>query len=88
MPSLKSSIKPVDPSRYKPVTMRPIATPIQSPGGPVMAPINAPQLPSHLLPLPVRISGLPSISTDVDGITRQFYTTNNLPQRRLILPAQ
>lgn len=82
MPSLKSSLKPVDPVRYRPI-------------GPVNAPIPGlpgigapPSLPVHLMPSPVRISGLPSISTNVDGITRMFYPANNLPQRRLILPTQ
>jgi hypothetical protein len=34
----------------------------------------------------VMISSLPSISTDVDGITRQFYGGRALPTRRLIQP--
>jgi hypothetical protein len=40
-------------------------------------------LPSHLTRSPVMISSLPAISTNVDGITRQFYNPRGLPSRRL-----
>ena len=87
MPSLKSSLAKPDPSRYTPIRVNPVG-PVRGPNEPISAPIHAPSLPVHLMPSPVRITGLPIISTNVDGITRQFYTNNNLPQRRLILPAQ
>lgn len=57
--------------------------PIQPVRGPVHMP---PQLPYNLAKSAVQLSSLPSIATDVDGITRQFYN-NNLPTRRLILPS-
>lgn len=53
--------------------------------GPIATPIVS-QLPVHLMQSPVMISSLPSISTVVDGITRQFYGARQLPTRRGYLP--
>lgn len=59
------------------------AHPVQPVAGPIHVP---PQLPEHLSQSTVMLSSLPSIATNVDGITRQFYNSN-LPIRRLILPS-
>lgn len=76
MPSLRDSAVMLDPGRYQPA---PAATPAaqNSPG--------AQPLPENLTQSPLMISSLPSISSAVDGITRQFYGSH-LPTRRLILP--
>jgi hypothetical protein len=58
-----------------------------SPARPVGMPTPAPPLPTNLSQSTIMLSSLPSIATNVDGITRQFYGTGrNLPTRRLILP--
>lgn len=74
MPSLRDSAIPIGDSYARVATNTPIT---QQPG---------PVHPAHLTPSPVMISSLPSISTGVEGITRQFYGRRNLPQRRLVLP--
>jgi hypothetical protein len=74
MPSLISRSVEAHPVRYQPVAP------------PAMPNVNippAPMLPSHLTRSPVMISSLPAISTNVDGITRQFYNPRGLPSRRL-----
>lgn len=50
---------------------------------PAMQPLT-PELPTHLAPSTVLITSLPSIATNVDGVTRQFYL-NRVPTRRLSL---
>lgn len=72
---------------YAPV-QRPVA-PIRpvSTGGGTPQPVRAPAPPYHLQQSTIMISSLPSISTDVDGIIRQFYGGRPLPMRRLILPS-
>jgi hypothetical protein len=60
--------------RVQPARPVSIATPI------------VPKLPDHLTQSTVMISSLPSISTNVDGITRQFYGGRTLPVRRLVRP--
>jgi hypothetical protein len=76
MPTLKNSLIDLDPKRYRPVD--PIARQV---------PINLPPEPPIVIRRsPVMISSLPAISTDVDGIARQFYGGQNAPTRRLILP--
>jgi len=52
---------------------------------PIATPI-IPHLPAHLVQSPVMISSLPAISTQVDGVTRQFYNTGRVPTRRGFLP--
>jgi hypothetical protein len=59
-------------------------SPVPSNGFPVVS--HPPTLPEHLAQSRVMISSLPSISTNVDGITKQFYGGANVPTRRLILP--
>lgn len=81
MPSLKDSLMRPDPVRYRPVNPQPIRA-----AGATVSPVP-PVLPPHLRRNTVMLSSLPSISTDVDGITRQFYNEKNLPTRRLILPS-
>ena len=76
MPSLRASAITLDPSRYRPIT--PTAPPFQ---------INpAPEPPTVIRRSSVMISSMPSIATDVDGVSRQFYGGPNVPTRRLILP--
>lgn len=80
MPSLHDSRVTLDPSRYREVQQpadAALAAPMQ----------HAPVLPSHLVKSSIFISSLPSIATDVDGITRQFYGSGKFPTRRLILPS-
>lgn len=71
MPNLRDSAIKLDPAKYQPV--------------PTMVP-PAPVIPAHLQQSSVMISSLPSISTSVDGIIRQFYGGARVPTRRLILP--
>lgn len=77
MPSLRDSLIAIDPARYKPVSQGPARAPV------VNRP--APPLPPHLSRSVVMISSMPTIATNVDGITRQFYgIRGGLPTRRLI----
>jgi hypothetical protein len=55
------------------------------PIAPIKPPLP-PEPPQHLKLSPVFISSMPAMSTDVDGITRQFYGRPNLPTRRVITP--
>lgn len=82
MPSLNSSQITLDPQRYKRHDPTDPIAPIQ----PVRDPVQSPQPPPYLQRSTILISSLPSISTDVDGIVRQFYGGRPLPMRRLILP--
>lgn len=75
MPSLKDSIVELDPKRYGRV-------PIHQPFNPSLPP----QLPIAIRRSPVMISSLPPISTNVDGVLRQFYGGQNVPTRRLVTP--
>jgi hypothetical protein len=80
MPSMKDSLVPLDPQRWKPVN------PVHPTGGP--EPVqHGPVQPPHLIRSPVMISSLPGMATSTDGLTRQFYGGKNLPIRRLILPS-
>lgn len=78
MPSLKNSLVSLG-GGYSPIK---VSSPIV-PARPVSAPIA----PVTIQRSPVMISSLPSISTNVDGIVRQFYGGRPLPTRRLILPS-
>lgn len=78
MPTLKASRFELSPERYRQVQSNPQS--LRMPAG------NAPQHPVVVRRSPVMISSLPSISTDVDGVSRQFYDGPNIPTRRLILP--
>lgn len=61
---------------------------VSAPIRPVKTPVAMPTpVPYNLAQSTVMISSLPSIATDVDGITRQFYGGRQLPMRRLILPS-
>lgn len=83
MPSLRNSL--VTLRGYSPITTRPTA-PIER-AGPVMAnPVSSPVLATSLQRSTAMISSIPSISTNVDGIVRQFYGGRSLPTRRLIQP--
>ena len=78
MPSLKSSLIPLDPKRYErldPHPVRPIETPF--------TPMPAPEFPTGIRRSTVMLSSLPIISTNVDGVIRQFYGGPNFPSRRL-----
>jgi hypothetical protein len=74
MPRLKDSAVQLDATRYGAVNSTAPSTPPQ-----------APVLPAHLEQSPFMLSSLPPISTNVDGITRQFYGSS-LPVRRIITP--
>jgi hypothetical protein len=78
MPSLKNSLVSLS-GGYSPVKP---TTPI-APAQPVSAPTQA----NNFVRNTLMISSLPSISTNVDGIVRQFYGGRPLPTRRLILPS-
>jgi len=80
MPSLRNSLVDLDPARYR--KMRPVA-PIAHPEP--YRPSPAPEPPIAIRQSPVLISSLPAISTNVDGIVRQFYL-KNLPTRRIVIP--
>lgn len=83
MPSLRNSL--VQLKGYSPIK---VGTPIER-AQPVTLrpqPVSSPALPPTLARSSVMISSLPSISTNVDGILRQFYGGRSLPMRRLILP--
>ena len=57
------------------------------PSSPIATPIVPPMDMHYLTQSPVMISSLPSISTNVDGITRQFYGgSGSVPMRRVLLP--
>lgn len=72
--------------RGRPVTGPTLAT---GSGMPVavstLPPVHIDPVPPHLTRNTMMLSSLPSVSTDTDGITRQFYTNRNLPTRRLVL---
>jgi hypothetical protein len=73
MPSLKASAVSLDPQQYRHVA--PTQVPEQQ---------LPPVLPAHLVQSTVMISSMPSIVTNVDGITRQFYgCSRTTPMRRL-----
>jgi hypothetical protein len=81
MPSLRQSLVELDPKRYQRVDPRaPIAHPEP------FRPSPAPEPPIGIRRSPVMISSLPLISTNVDGIMRQFYGGGNFPTRRLVSP--
>lgn len=79
MPSLRNSLIDLDPARYERVTPAPRAP--QPP--PRFQPI-APEPPIGIRRSPVMLSSLPLISTNVDGVIRQFYGGANVPTRRLV----
>lgn len=79
MPSLRASAIELDPKRYRQINPQPV-------GGEPFRPNPAPEPPLVIRRSPVLISSLPRISTDVDGVSRQFYGGPNVPTRRLILP--
>jgi hypothetical protein len=84
MPSLRSSLIDLDPKRYERVDPRaPVAHP-----EPVLPfrPMPAPEQPVAIRRSPVMISSLPIISTNVDGVLRQFYGGGHFPTRRLVNP--
>ena len=81
MPSLKKSLIDLDPKRYR---SSPIGTAI---GVAQFHPNPAPEPPISNRRSPFMLSSLPGISTNVDGIMRQFYGGRNLPNWRLILPS-
>jgi len=68
----------IDPNQYRRM---------ETTGGQTQAAQHPPATPEHLQQSTIMISSLPSIATSVDGVTRQFYGSGNLPKRRLILPA-
>ena len=86
MPSLRNSLVELEPKRYQrvdPPTQR-------LRGGPAepepFRPMPAPEPPVGIRRSPVMISSLPIISTNVDGVMRQFYGGPNFPTRRLVSP--
>ena len=79
MPTLSQSRMPIDPDHYRRIDpQRPV-------GGPERPIASAPQWPIHIRQSPVMISSLPSISTNGDGLARQFYGGANVPTRRAML---
>lgn len=78
MPSMRNSYIELDPKQYRrdPIMHRP-EPPIH------INPAPEPPIVTHRSP--VLISSMPAISTNVDGISRQFYA-KNLPTRRLTMP--
>jgi hypothetical protein len=77
MPSLRASRIELPPDRYRRID------PVTPEGG--FRPSLPPEHPIAIRRSPVMISSLPSIATDVDGATRQFYGGANVPTRRLSL---
>lgn len=59
--------------------------PVDVAGAPPQPHVPTP-LPSHLQQSPLLISSLPTITSGVDGITRQFYGYARLPLHRTVLP--
>lgn len=92
MPTVDNSRVRLDPERYRRMSPRhPVGGPEPREEDPREEdpyqrehPI-APELPVWLRQSPVMISSLPSISTSVDGLIRQFYGGPNVPTRRLML---
>lgn len=80
MPSLRTSRVELSPDRYR------LRSDPQSMRVPASANVPAPEMPVVIRRSPIMISSLPSISTDVDGVARQFYGGQRVPTRRLILP--
>jgi hypothetical protein len=79
MPSLKSSLVELDPARYERADPRaPAAAPFIA--------MPAPEPPIAIRRSAVMISSLPAISTNVDGVLRQFYGGRNFSTRRLVGP--
>jgi hypothetical protein len=78
MPSLRNSLVALDPKRYQRVDPHP---PVAEP----FRPNPAPEPPITIRRSSVFLSSLPPISTEVDGILRQFYG-GSLPMRRLVNP--
>ena len=76
MPTLNQSAVTLDPNRWQQQAQQNTAN----------APGHAPVLGDWLTMSSVLISSMPTISTTVDGITRQFYGPHNLPLRRITTP--
>lgn len=81
MPSLRNSLVELDPKRYQRI----------DPHAPAPAPVvdqframPAPEPPVGIRRSRVMLSSLPTISTNVDGVIRQFYGGPNFPTRRLV----
>lgn len=83
MPSLRNSLVELDPKRYQRVDPH---APVARPERPVSFQPMAPPEPIAIRRSPVMISSLPPISTNVDGVIRQFYGGGNFPSRRLVGP--
>jgi hypothetical protein len=79
VPSLRNSLVKLDPKRYERIDPHaPVAQPVEP-----FRPNPAPQPPVAIRRSTVMISSLPIISTNVDGVMRQFYGGPNVPTRRL-----
>lgn len=76
MPTLRNSLMHLDPARWG----QPISSPAEPPA---LRPVA---LPAHLSPSSTMITSLPALSTEVDGITRQFYRSGRVPMRRVVSP--
>lgn len=74
MPRMRTSATRLNPKDYTEIPALAVPTP---------NPLT-PELPAHLTASSVMITSLPSIATNVDGVTRQFYL-NRVPTRRLSL---
>ena len=75
---MKNSFPELSPQKYQRIEPATGVAPFQ--------PYPAPEPVSGIRRSPVIISSLPIISTNVDGILRQFYGGRNLPIRRIIAP--
>lgn len=87
MPSLKNSLRELDPKRYQRIDPHPVGGPIRAHEPEPFRPSPSPQPPIAIRRSPVMLSSLPPISTDVDGVIRQFYGGPNVPTRRLVSPS-
>jgi hypothetical protein len=88
LPSLQKSLVELDPQRYErmePKRMDPKA-PIERHIPFPFLPMPAPEPPIGIRRSALMISSLPVISTNVDGVLRQFYGAGNFPSRRLVSP--
>ena len=84
MPSLRNSLVSLDPKQYRRVD--PHSPGVSGGEAPAFRAMPAPEPPIAIRRSPVMISSLPPISTNVDGVIRQFYGGPNFPTRRLVSP--
>ena len=84
MPSLRNSLVDLDKSSYRRIDPKPVAGQPERPLP--FIPMPSPEQPISIRRSPVMLSSLPPISTNVDGVTRQYYGGGRFPSRRLVGP--